>query len=295
MDIRQLTYFIEVAKWKSFTKASAELHISQPSLSKMVRNLEDELEMELIDRSSRQIELTAAGEIAYEQAQMIIESLDSFSTHLYDLMNLKKGKIKIGIPPLIGFLFFPKIIKAFHTAYPEINIQLVEDGANKVKKDVKDGLLDLGVVVLPADEEEFEVVPFVEEEMMLFVHDSHPLAQREQVQMKELAEEDFILFSEDFALHDRIIQECVKAGFRPNVAYESSQWDFISGMIGENLGLSVFPQSIVRKVDPDSVKAIPIIRPAIPWKLGLLLKKGRYVSHATRELIKKITDLHKDQ
>ncbi|MDP4161898.1 MAG: LysR family transcriptional regulator [Bacillota bacterium] len=101
MDIRQLTYFIEVAKYRSFTKASHILHLSQPTLSKMVKNLEDELEIDLIDRSSRQFEMAEAGEIVFEEGQVIIESLHNLSTHLNDLMNLKKGTIKIGIPPLI--------------------------------------------------------------------------------------------------------------------------------------------------------------------------------------------------
>ncbi|UOQ46374.1 LysR family transcriptional regulator [Halobacillus salinarum] len=292
MDIRQLTYFIAVAKHKSFTKAADELHISQPSLSKTVRSLEDELDMALIDRSARQIELTEAGDIAYEQARMIVKSLDTFSTHLYDLMHLKKGKIKIGIPPLIGFLFFPRIIKQFNTQFPDVHIELVEDGANKIQKDVKDGLLDFGIIVLPADEEEFDIVPFVHEELMLFMNASHPLAFKKKIEMKELFDEPFILFREDFALHDRIIQECLRAGFRPNVAYESSQWDFISGMIAENLGVSIFPQSIAKKVNPNEVKAVPIVRPPIPWKLGILLKKGKYVSHAAREFIDHITTLH---
>ncbi|MFD0050194.1 LysR family transcriptional regulator [Actinomycetes bacterium NPDC127524] len=294
MDIRQLTYFIEVAKHRSFTKASSVLHLSQPTLSKMVKSLEEELDVDLIDRSSRQIELTEAGEMVLEEGQMIMESLDNLSTRLYDLMNLKKGKIKIGLPPLIGVLFFPKIIKTFNSMYPDITIKLMEYGANKVKQEVSDGLIDLGVVVLPVDEEEFDIVPFVYEELMLFVHSSHPLAGAEKVEMKDLQNEAFILFSEDFTLHDRIIQECTGAGFTPNIAYESSQWDFISEMISENLGVSIFPHSIAKKIDHHSIRAVPIVNPSIPWLLGIILKKGRYVSHATREFIQNISSLHGD-
>jgi DNA-binding transcriptional LysR family regulator len=290
MDIRQLAYFHEVAKYKSFTKASTVLHLSQPSLSKMVKSLEDELEMELLDRSSRQIELTEAGEIVFEQSKMILESLDNLSSNLYDVMNLKKGKIKIGIPPLIGFLFFPKIIKKFQTLYPDIQIQMVEHGANKVQQEVNDGLLDLAVVVVPIKEDKFEIVSFLTEQLMLFVHSSHPLAQRKSVEMKDLHDESFILFKEGFTLHDRVIEECLTAGFRPKIAYESSQWDFISGMIGENLGVSIFPESIAKKVDKDTVKAIPITNPTLPYELGIIKKKDKYVTYATRELIKMLRD-----
>ncbi|SFB02606.1 MULTISPECIES: LysR family transcriptional regulator [unclassified Bacillus (in: firmicutes)] len=293
MDLRQLTYFIEVAKYKSFTKASQTLHLSQPTISKMVKGLEDELGIELFDRSARQIELTDTGEIVYEKGKVILESLNKLSTDLYDLTNLNKGKIHIGIPPVIGFLFFPRIIKFFNDMYPNINIRMSEFGANRVEEEVKDGLLDLGVVVLPVDQEEFEIVPFVCEDMMLFVHSSHPFSEKKQVEMKDLKKESFILFREDFALHDRIIQECVMAGFQPNIAYESSQWDFISGMIAENLGVSIFPHSISKKIEHIGIKAIPIVNPSVPWRLGIILKKGRYVSHATREFIKNITQFQK--
>lgn len=289
MDIRHLTYFIEVAKYKSFTKASEVLHLSQSTLSKVVKSLEDELNIELIDRSARQIELTEAGEIVLAEGEMILESLNDLSSNLYDLMNLKKGKIKIGIPPIIGFLFFPKIIKGFNTLYPDIKINLFEDGATMVKQAVRNGALDLGVVILPVDEEEFDVVPFVDEELSLFVHHSHPLAQKEEVEIKDLQNESFILFKKGFALHDLIIQECQQAGFRPEIAYESSEWDFISELIGENLGVSILPRPVTKKVDQDVIKSIPIVNPRFPWKLGFISKKKKYASPAVREFINYIS------
>lgn len=289
MDIRHLTYFIEVAKYKSFTKASNYLHLSQSTLSKVVKSLEEELKVELIDRSAKNIELTEAGEIVFAEGEVIMESLNDLSSHLYDLMNLKKGKIKIGLPPIIGSLFFPKIIKGFNQLYPDIKIKLFEDDSKKTKQEVKDGILDLGVVMLPVDEKEFDVVPFVCDELSLFVHHSHPLAQRKKVEMKELQNQTFILFNKEFAIHGIIVQECVRAGFRPEIAYESSEWDFISGMIGENLGISIFPKPIAKKIDQDLIKAIPIVNPSLPWNLGIISKKKKYPSPAVREFIQYIS------
>lgn len=122
MDIRHLTYFMEVAKHKSFTKASESLHLSQSTLSKVVKSLEEELNIELFDRSAKNIQLTDTGEIVLTEAEKILESLDDLSHHLYDLMNLKQGKIKVGIPPIIGFVFFPKIMKGFKGLYPDESI-----------------------------------------------------------------------------------------------------------------------------------------------------------------------------
>lgn len=285
MDIRHLTYFIEVAKYKSFTKASKSLHLSQSTLSKAVRSLEEELNIELIDRSAKNIELTEAGEIVLAEGEIIMESLDDLSSNLYDLMSLKKGKIKIGIPPIIGFLFFPKIIKGFNNLYPDIKIKLYEEDSGKTKQLVSDGQLDLAVVMLPVDEKEFNVVPFVDGELSLFVNTSHPLAQRDTVEMKELVNETFILFKKEFAIHDIVIQECLRAGFRPEIAYESSQWDMIRGMISENLGISIFPKPIENLVNPNLIKSIRIVNPKFPWLLGLISKKQKHTSPAVREFI----------
>jgi len=294
MDFRQLMYFIEVAKCKNFTKASEKLHVSQPTLSKMVKNLEDELKVQLIDRSKRQIALTDAGEIVLEDGLKIMDSMEDLSTHLYDLLQLKRGNIKIGIPPLIGVLFFPKIIKGFQALYPDIEIELLERGGNKVMEEVRGGLLDLGVVIMPEDDTPFDCVPFLHDELQLFVHTSHRLADRDKIEMRALQDEAFILFSEDFTLHDRVVGECKKAGFDPNVAYVSSQWDFIGEMIAEQLGISIFPEAIASKVDKRLVTSIPIT-PSIPWKLVMITKKGKYISKAAQIFMEFIRDAQQHQ
>ncbi|WP_099355352.1 LysR family transcriptional regulator [Fredinandcohnia onubensis] len=284
MDTKQLYYFIEVAKQKSFTRAAQVLCLSQPTISKMVKNLEDELKMELIDRSAKRIELTVAGEIVFEEGKKILEKIDDLSSLLNDMMNLKKGKLKIGVPPLIGYLFFPKIIKGFRDLHPDISIQLVENGALKIKDAVKEGMLDLGVAPLPVDEDEFDVIPIVEEEMMLFVHASHPLATREKVSLVDIKDESVVHFQDDSTLYQQVLQECLKAGFRPNVTYQSTYWDFITEMVKQNLGVSIFPQSLAKRVDQSLIKAIPI-EPTIIWKIGIILKKDKYVSYAAKEMV----------
>ncbi len=128
------------------------------------------------------------------------------------------------------------------------------------------------MVILPVDDKEFNVVPFVYEELSLFVHHSHPLAQMEKIEMKELQNETFILFKQEY-IYELVIQECLRAGFRPEIAYKVSEWGFISGMIGENLGIGIFPKPMAKKVDQDLIKAIPIDNPSFPWNLGLISKK----------------------
>lgn len=290
MDIRQLSYFIEVARHKSFTKASRALHVTQPTLSKMVKGLENELDVVLIDRSTRQIILTDAGEIVFNQAQKVINGLDDLSVSLYDLMNLKKGKIKIGLPPVISTLFFPTIIAEFQQSFPDVTVMLVEDGAKKVEQKVLDGEVDLGFVLLPVNEDKFDVIPFVQQEIKLLVHESHPLANRDVVDLIELKDDPFLLLSKEFTLNSRTIEVCISEGFTPKVAYESSQWDFIVGMAGKNLGVTLLPKLICDRVKDAPVKMISLTNP-FPWHLGMILAKNRYVPFSSREFISLVKSL----
>lgn len=281
-----MQYLIEVARLKSFTKAAEALYITQPTISKTIKGIEEELGVVLFDRLGKKIELTDAGQIIVGQAQQIVTSFQNLTAELDDLRNLKKGHIRIGLPPMVGSSFFPKVIGQFHHRYPEITIQLIEDGAKKVESDVASGALEVGVVVLPTVQEGLISFPFVEEKLNLVVHPTHPLAERKAAELSELAQDGFVLFREDFTLHDRIINECGKAGFQPHVIYESSQWDLISEMVAVGLGITLLPETICREIDDERVRIIPLVKPIIPWKLGIVWRDDRYLSFATREWIR---------
>lgn len=293
MDIRDLRHFMEVADQKNFTKASSAIHLSQPALSKAVKRLEEELGVELFDRSGRELKLTDAGKIVYNQGVKVFSTLQDLNALLDDLMNLPTGEIKIGIPPLIGTLFFPLIAKEFHEQYPNITLELVEHGAKHIITAVEDGKVDLGVIVLPADHQKFSVYPFIKEQFVLYTNMNHPLANRESISLHELHDEKFILFSNSFALHDRIIQECRNAGFDPAISYKSSQWDLIIELVSADLGITILPKSIYNKLNHANIKAIPFVGTIPMWELGIITKKDGYVSFAVKKLLEFLTSMAK--
>ncbi len=284
MDIHHLEYFMEVARYCSFTKAAQTLYISQPAISKAIKSIEDEFGIVLFDRSGKRVVLTDAGKILFNQAQSIVKSFRSLSTEINDLINLEKGNIRIGLPPMIGSNFFPKVIVQFHEKYPNVTIQLVEVGAKKVETEVGNGNLDMGVAVLPTNEEMFHTFRFVKDSLKLIVHPSHPLAKREFVTLSELEKEDFVYFHEDFTLHDRILEECLNLGFEPHLISKSSQWDFIVEMVAFNLGVALLPETICKELN--CVTVLPLIEPEIPWHLGIIWRKDGYLSYAAREWIR---------
>ncbi|WHX77655.1 LysR family transcriptional regulator [Priestia flexa] len=290
MDIRELQHFMEVVNQKSFTKAASAIHLSQPALSKIVKKLEEELGVDLFDRSTRKLTLTDAGQVVYNQSQKLVSTLHELHALLDDLRHLPTGEIKIGIPPLIGTIVFPMIAKKFTKKHPQVTLELVELGAKRIVELVESEQVDLGIIVLPVQNPMFHIYPFVQEEFNLYIHHKHPLAQKQIVSLSELKEEPFILFSKDFSLHDRIIHECIEAGFQPKIAYESSQWDLIIELVASELGIAILPKSVYPKINNPLIRSIPISSPTPMWELGIILKKERYMSFATRELLSFLVD-----
>lgn len=288
MDIRHLQYFLEVARHNSFTKAAEALYITQPTISKMVRNLEEELGVELFERLGKRVVLTDAGWVLFSQAEVMVKSFENMTVHINELMELKKGKIRIGLPPMVGANFFPRVIGQFCEQYPGIVLELLEVGSKKVEADVASGMLDSGVVLLPVDEEMFESYSFVNENIKVVVHPTHALAlrRRQEVSLAELSGERFLLFHEDFALHNRIIDECVRVGFHPHVIYKSAQWDFLSEMVAANIGITLLPQTISSELDPKRFHVMSLVNPQIKWHLAMIWRKNSYLSYATREWIR---------
>jgi DNA-binding transcriptional LysR family regulator len=282
LDIKHLQYFIQVTNFNSFSRAADHLFITQPTISKMIKNLETELGVTLFDRSRRKLTLTDAGRIILEQAKLIDHAFQNLETELDNLLGLKKGHLRIGLPPIFDAHFFLKIIGNFHEKYPGITFQLVEDGSKKIEEDVERNLLDIGVIVLPTNNDAFQHFSFMEEDLKLILHTSHPLANRDEIDLAELSNESFILFNKDFALYDRIISSCNSVDFNPHIISESTQWSFIQDMVACKLGVSLLPESICLHLN-QQVRAVKVVNPSIRWNLAIIWGKNQYLSLAAKE------------
>ena len=280
MDIRQIHYFIEVVKHGSFSKAAEHLYISQPTISNVIKDLEEELDVKLLIRTTRKLELTDTGRLLFQYGQEISQSLQHFNQELDDIKNNKRGSIRIGIFPMLGMQFLTKTIAEFHQQYPEIIIQFLEDGANHLKKALIDGDLDLAVMDFPIDEASFDFFPFLKGDLRVIVHQDHPLANKELVKWSELVHEQLIILREGFNVHNMIIEEYKRMGFKPNIICETSQWNFMLEMVSINHGITILPLSDYHEFE--NLKVLPLMDPQVEWQLAIAWRKNSYISHATR-------------
>lgn len=286
MDIRQIVFFAEVARQLNVTRAAEILHISQPSLSKSIKNLENELGVPLFDRGSRQLELTDTGEAFLVNAKNVLASFDNLTSELNDVIDLNKGEIKIGIPPIIGAAFFAKLISRYKETYPSIDLLLTEVGSNKINKGVSEGDLDIGLVCnLPAKNGNLAIVQLLKDPLMLIVHKDHPWSGKTDLEFAEIENEPLILYRHDFSLHDRIMAACSTHGFDPKVVCESSQKDFMIEMVDAKLGVTLLPSRVCSQIDNEQLVSIPFTRPEVNLELGMVWNKDKYMPYAVREFI----------
>jgi DNA-binding transcriptional LysR family regulator len=285
LDIRNLEYFIEVARRKSFVQAAEALHVSQPCISRAVKDLEMQFGVVLFYRNTRNVDLTDAGEVILEQAQQVVSSFDNIPAKLDGLTKMQAGKIHIGLPPITAVTTFSHVLRAFRRMYPKIHIHLYEYGPKKIEGSVQDGLLDIGIFTPDEDSELYEAIWFEKDPLYIIMHPKHRLAQRDVIDYEDLVNEELILYNSDYKMHDMVIDLCKQAGFSPRIALETSQREMMTQLVAADFGIALLPSKICNTFDARTIISRPFSDPLFCLRLALVWKKSRYLSHAAREFL----------
>ncbi|MFX3616332.1 MAG: LysR family transcriptional regulator [Sporolactobacillus sp.] len=283
--MKHLQYFLEVADQKSFTKAARHLYVSQPTISKMVRNIEDEFGVTLLDRSGKEMTLTDAGETVYEQSRSIVASFEHLSDALASLTGPERGKLRLGLPPMVGGRFFSGMIRSFRIDYPGIELQIAEYGAKKAVELVDNGEVEVAITIGDYDSQKFEGFVFHDEPLSVVIPPNCPLSKKGSVSLVDLKNQSFILFPEEFSLRGMIIQSCEKAGFQPKIVMESSREDLIMELVSEKLGITLLPAGIVQGANLHESKVLRLDGQELTWKLSMVWRRNHYLSFAAKQWI----------
>lgn len=278
MNIREINYFVELVKEKNFTRAAIKLNISQPALSKSIKLLEEEVGITLIDRRCKKFNLTNDGEVFYKKAEESLEKIYVELDKLYGSAKNKKKVLNVGIPPVIGLVYFTSIIAKFKRENPDVELRILEEGSNNVKKKVLDESIEMGIIIFPFESEEFISIPITKGEVVLVVNKEHRFADRKTVDIKELKEERFITLNENFMMYNKIINACYACGFKPDIVTKSCQAHFVIEMVALNEGISIMPKPIVERYKSEDIKIIELEESFMDWNIGCIYKKSKHLS-----------------
>ncbi len=281
MELRALRYFIEVVRQQSFTVAAEQMHVTQPTISKMVKALEDEIGSPLLLRDGRQMVLTDAGRIVYQRGQDVLAAQAQLQAELRDLGTLGRGELTIGIPPMGGSLFTPAIA-AFRQRYPKVELKLIEQGSRVIEAALLSGELELGGVLEPVDPDTIEVLPISHEVLWLVARKGSRWDSLGEVALADLAAEPFVFYGESLALNDVVLNACRTAGFTPTIVSRSGHWDFMASLVLAGLGIALLPAPYCRRLDAARFTCLPVAAPQIRWDMAIGWRRNGYLSHAAR-------------
>ena len=287
MNLKHLSYFVDISKRESFTKAADDIYVSQSALSKSVKSLEQELNVTLIDRTSKSFNLTEEGRTLYVEGEKLLQYIDESQDEIIEKIRRSRRRLRIGVPPVISTVYFSQLLFRFIKQYPNIELEISEVGANIVQNQINAGNIDIGVVILPIiNTDNYHIIPAMSSDNALIVNKDHPLASRDEVDFKELEHEDFLILDRTYMLHDRIIKNCEIAGFYPHITTESSQWDFLAEMVAYNQGISILPVPIMKRFySSDRIKMIRLKEPEFPWNIAMIFKKEKLITAQMEEFI----------
>ncbi|MBC2884446.1 LysR family transcriptional regulator [Ochrobactrum sp. CM-21-5] len=281
MNLRSFQAFVEVVRQGGFSAAARTINATQSTVSKAVKQLEDELGITLLDREVSPPRLTAAGEIVYRRALAALAQKDDMLAELDELRGLKRGLLRLGLPPIGSSVLFAPVFAAYTSLYPEIDIQLVEHGSKRLEELLLAGDVELAASLLPvADSFEWQDVRC--EPVVALLPANHEIASSDDIGLQDIARLPFILFESGFALNHIILEACRQRGFTPNVAVRSSQIDFIVELVAAGMGIGFLPQMIAEQRHHQGVRIRRIKGAEVNWHMALIWRKGAFLSHAAR-------------
>lgn len=245
MELRHLRYFSALAGSLNFTRAAERLHVTQSTLSHQIKQLEDELGTPLVDRGGKRVALTEAGEAFLHHTTLALQEIDRGLGALREDSQSTAGELRIGSTPTFNMGFIPDCIASFHQRYPRYKVVVEELAADVIAARLQQGLLDLGIAYRPALPGSLQFEPLYNEEMVLAVSETHPLARRKRVRMVELHRLPMVLLPGSFATR-QMLDECLRScGAEPHVVVEMNALAPIMGLVAKTQLASIIAANAV--------------------------------------------------
>jgi LysR family hydrogen peroxide-inducible transcriptional activator len=284
MELSQLRHAIAIAETGNFTRAAERAHISQPSLSQQILNLEKEVGHKLFHRLGRKAVLTEAGTTFLERARKIIFEVENAAKELGDHPTLDR-RITVGaVPTIMPYLIAPVIARC-REQHPNLVIHAREEFRHELVRGVVDGTLDLAVVTLPAKDSRLAIEPLLVEPLLLVVGKKHPFANRGEINIDDLADETFVSMGDSSTLAAQIRGFFGDHNFTPKVGYRCAQVTTLKLFVAMGLGISILPQVARRPDDRGVLTYLRLTGTALTRELAIIRHPQRYQSRGAEQFL----------
>lgn len=260
MNLRHVRYFVAVAEELSFTRAAARCHIEQAPLSRAVKKLEQELNLELLLRNTRSVQLTAAGRVFLESAKIALEEFERGVTRAANAQKGVTGELNIAHVGSTVYELLPSIIHQFKADYPLVSLRIKQLTSREQLLQLMTGDVDVGFVRSRPEEKELAAFRLFSEPFLCAVSKEHPLASEARTSISLLANCPFVtmMSSPPPSLYQQVLGICAKAGFQPQIVQEVEDVESIVGLVSSGIGVALVPASL-RNLSIRTVRYLPLI------------------------------------
>jgi LysR family transcriptional regulator, transcription activator of glutamate synthase operon len=275
MELRQLQYFVTVAKLEHMTHAAESLRVAQSAVSRQIRQLEEELGVELFIPKGRNLQLTSAGKLFLKRAEDLLADLDRSILEIREFINPDYGEIRIGFPHSLGIQMLPLMVAKYRKEHPNVRFKLKQGTYQVLMHDLLKGNIDLAFISpFPVQHVDLEGELLLTEQLKVILPVNHKLAGSSSISLDQLKDESFVMFSEHYSLRSIVLEACRKAGFTPRIGFEGEETDTIRGLVAAGLGVSLLPEMALIETSPMMPVSIPISGPPVVRTVGLATRSG---------------------
>jgi LysR family transcriptional regulator, carnitine catabolism transcriptional activator len=290
IDLHQLRSFVAVARLGNFTRAAERLNLSQPSLSLQIRQLEQELGLRLLDRSTRSVTLTRAGEDFLPTAARLLDDFQSAIGTVADLAARRRGRVAVAVLPSVAAELLPQAIALLRARHPDIVVSLRDDVAEHIPARVRSGEVDFGLGAIDGVDADLSGAPLITDELIAVLPRVHPLANGAKTTplkatWRALAKHPFVAMSRDSSVRQLTEQAFARNGLVLEPAFEAKYMSTAIGLIAQGLGVGTLPSSAVSMVRQAGLAHAEIHRPVMKRRIGIITRRGRSLSPAAQALV----------
>ncbi|ROT33197.1 LysR family transcriptional regulator [Micromonospora sp. HM5-17] len=291
VQLHQLRYFVAVAETRHFTHAADNVGITQPSLSKQIHALEDDLGAPLFERVRGNIALTAAGEVLLPIAKRILADVDTARREVQELVGLRRGRIRLGATPSLVTSLAPAVLRRFRDAYPNVEVRVEESGSQDLVRDLLRGELDLALIILPAQgaDPALRTEPVLRDSLVVASLNPLPMVEPgSTVHLGELRDQPMVMFRQGYDLRDVTLRACREAGFEPSFAVDGGEMDAVLSFVEAGLGVALVPGIVVAR--RPRLWVTPLAPPGVQRTIALAGRREAEPTHAARAFRRVLLD-----
>jgi LysR family hydrogen peroxide-inducible transcriptional activator len=293
MNIRALQYFVKLADLRHFSKAADACFVSQPTLSTQIRKLEEELGVQLVERSPKNIMLTPVGEEIAERARLVLSDIDQIRAVARRSGNPAEGTIRLGLFPTLAPYLLPHVVPEVRSRYPKLRLQLAEEKTEDVLRMLRQGELDAGILALPINEDGLQKKILFKEPFVMAMPANHPLAERPSIRMTDLEGAELLLLEEGHCLREHALEVCALAGAHERVDFHATSMETLRQMVAAEVGVTLMPLLAVKPPIAETANVVirPFDDPAPTRTIAMVWRSSSALSGFIQELSESIATL----